>query len=107
MVAGKARTFDDTGGAASCVEDSTNGQQHSMRAKEPSRNEMANSTEQLLTATDAARKLGISRTTFYKILAPLKAKGVKTVKIRSLDRYVESTIDEVIRKASETERPLC
>ena len=67
---------------------------------------MTSTTEQLLTATDAARKLGISRTTFYKIIASLKAKGVKTVKIRSVDRYVESTIDEVIRKAAETKRSL-
>ena len=63
-------------------------------------------SENLLSPTNAARKLGVSRMTFYRIRAKLLAKGVKTVTVGNHVKYLESSLDALIRLAAETERPL-
>ncbi len=62
--------------------------------------------EQLLTPTDVTKKLRISRATFYRVRGQLIAKGVKMVMILGNPKYVESSIDRLICKAAEEERPL-
>ncbi len=64
-------------------------------------------SEQLLTPTDVYKKLRISRVKFYRIRARLISNGMKTVKIDGSVKYLESSIDAMIRKAAETEVPLC
>ncbi len=64
-------------------------------------------TEQLLTPTDVTKKLRISRSKFYRIRAKLIAGGMKRVVIGGNTKYLESSIDALLRKAAETEVPLC
>ena len=64
-------------------------------------------TEQLLTPTDVTRKLRISRSKFYNIRAKLIANGMKRVTIDGSVKYLESSIDALLRKAAETEVPVC
>ncbi len=64
-------------------------------------------TEQLLTPTDVTKKLRISRAKFYRIRAKLIASGMKRVVIGGSVKYLESSIDKLLRKAAETEVPLC
>ena len=58
-------------------------------------------SEQLLTPTDVARKLRVSRATFYRMRGGLIAKGVKTILVGSHVRYLESSLDVLIRQAAE------
>lgn len=64
-------------------------------------------TEQLLRPSEVYRKLRISKAKFYRILPRLVAKGIKRVKIDGNDKYLESSVDEMIRKAAETETAIC
>lgn len=63
--------------------------------------------EQLLTPTNVKDKLKISRSKFYRIKPRLIAAGMKTVSIDGSVKYLESSIDAMIRRAAETEVPLC
>ncbi|MBW8036663.1 MAG: hypothetical protein FVQ79_13825 [Planctomycetes bacterium] len=63
--------------------------------------------EQLLRPTEVHKKLRISRSKFYRIRARLIANGMKTIRIDGSVKYLESSIDAMIRKAAETEVPLC
>lgn len=62
----------------------------------------------LLTASEAARRLGMGRTTFYALASRLQAKGLRFVMIPSPSgktptrRYVAASIDRII---DETLRP--
>ncbi len=62
--------------------------------------------EQLLNPMDVAGKLKISRTTFYAIRPQLIARGLKTLKVGKNIKYLESSLDALIRKCVEEERPL-
>ena len=62
--------------------------------------------EQLLTPTDVAKKLRISRSKFYAIRARLMAAGMRKVVIDGCTKFTESSIDRLINKAAETENPL-
>ena len=68
---------------------------------------MQNRSEQLLRPSEVYRKLRISKSKFYRIQGRLVAGGMKRVRIDGNCKYLESSIDEMIRKAAETERPLC
>jgi len=67
---------------------------------------MLKTTEQLLRPSEVYRKLRISKTKFYRIRARLIAGGMKRVRIDGNVKYLESSIDEMIRRAAETETPL-
>ncbi len=62
--------------------------------------------EQLLTPTDVTKKLRISRAKFYRIRAQLVARGLKKVVIGSNTKYLESSLDRLILKCAEEDRPL-
>jgi predicted DNA-binding transcriptional regulator AlpA len=64
-------------------------------------------SEQLLTPTEVAKKLRISRTKFYRIRARLIANGMQRVTIDGSIKYLESSLDRMIRKAAEKEGELC
>jgi hypothetical protein len=64
---------------------------------------MTKTPEQLLTPIEVARKLSISRSKFYRIRGRLIANGVKWVIVDRNIKYLESSIDTLIRKAAETE----
>jgi predicted DNA-binding transcriptional regulator AlpA len=62
--------------------------------------------EQLLNPMEVAGKLRISRTTFYEIRPQLIAKGLKSLRIGQHIKYLESSLDKLIAKCAEEERPL-
>ncbi len=62
--------------------------------------------EQLLTPTDVARKLRISRAKFYAIRSRLMARGMKKIVIDGCTKFTESSIDALIQRAAEREEPL-
>lgn len=68
----------------------------------------------LLTATDAAGYLHLSRRQFYRLRPALIAAGMQLVEIPSatpgaapLTRYTRASLDRLIEKAARTGRPLC
>jgi hypothetical protein len=63
-------------------------------------------TEQLLTPMDAARKLAIGRTTFYKLRHRLIANGMEYVVIGGIVKYRQSSLDKLIAVAAEQKKPL-
>jgi predicted DNA-binding transcriptional regulator AlpA len=63
-------------------------------------------TEQLLTPQDAARKLAISRATFYRIRTRLLANGVQYVVVGGIVKYRQSSLDRLIADAAEQKKPL-
>jgi predicted DNA-binding transcriptional regulator AlpA len=63
-------------------------------------------SEQLLTPTDVTKKLRISRAKFYRIRGQLIANGVRTVTIGGNTKYLESTIDRLIIRCAEENRPM-
>ena len=63
-------------------------------------------TEQLLTPQDAAKKLAISRRTFYRLRCRLLANGVQYVVINGIVKYLESSIDKLIADCAEQKKPL-
>ena len=64
-------------------------------------------SERLLTPTDVKDKLRISRSKFYRIRGRLIANGMQTVKIDGSVKYLESSIDRMIRDAAAKEGGLC
>jgi hypothetical protein len=62
--------------------------------------------EQLLTPTDVTKKLRISRAKFYRIRGQLIAGGVKRVIIGGNTKYLESSLDRLILKCAEEDKPL-
>jgi predicted DNA-binding transcriptional regulator AlpA len=62
--------------------------------------------KQLLTTKQTAQRLGISRANFYRIRAKLIAKGLKTTRIGSSTKYLESSLDKLIDRAINADRPL-
>jgi predicted DNA-binding transcriptional regulator AlpA len=63
-------------------------------------------SEQLLTPTDVTKKLKISRAKFYRIRGQLIANGVKTVIIGGNVKYLESSLDRLILKCAEEDKPM-
>jgi len=62
--------------------------------------------EQLLSIREAAKRFGVSRSTFYEYQPKLIAKGLQRVVAGRLPRFVESSIDRVIKTAAEKDIPL-
>jgi predicted DNA-binding transcriptional regulator AlpA len=63
-------------------------------------------SKQLLKAKDVAARLSISMANFYRIRAKLIAKGLKTTRIGSSTKYLESSLDKLIDRAINADRPL-
>ena len=63
-------------------------------------------SKQLLKAKDVAARLSISMPTFYRVRAKLLAKGLKTTTIGSGTKYLESSLDKLIERAINADRPL-
>lgn len=61
---------------------------------------------QLLTTRQTAQRLGISMTTFYRVRAKLMAKGLKSTKVGSGTKYLESSLDKLIDRAINAGRPV-
>ena len=68
---------------------------------------MVNRSEKLLRPVEVAKKIGVSKATFYRIRAKLIARGVKTVVVGSSTKYLESSVDSLILKSANSEKPLC
>lgn len=68
---------------------------------------MPNTTEQLLRPKEVYTKLRISKSKFYRIQSKLIAAGMKRVRIDGNNKFLESSIDKMIRRAAETETPIC
>ncbi len=62
--------------------------------------------EQLMTPMDVARKLRISRATFYRFRGKLIAAGLKMIVVGEYKKYLESSLDRLIQKSAEEGRPL-
>ena len=78
------------------------GRKRSSREKKP----LKKMSERLLRPKDAAKKLGISRPTFYKLRSRLIAQGMKAVRVGRSPKYLESSIDALILRAAEKEQAL-
>jgi predicted DNA-binding transcriptional regulator AlpA len=63
-------------------------------------------SEKLLTPIQAARMLGVSRSKFYGIRHQLMARGMKRITVGKNHKYLESSIERLIRIASESGKPL-
>lgn len=69
--------------------------------------------ERLLSAKESASRLGISQAMFYRMLAKLRASGLKQVLLPSqrgnkpLKRYSASSLEAMIARAAEREAPIC
>jgi hypothetical protein len=63
--------------------------------------------ENLLTTSDILKKIRVSRATFYRFRGRLIANGLKTIKVGTYTKYLESSLDRLIQKCAEEGRPLC
>ena len=63
--------------------------------------------KQLLTTRQTAQQLGISMATFYRIRSRLLAKGLKYTKVGNGTKYLESSLDKLIDRAINADRPIC
>ena len=63
-------------------------------------------SKQLLTTKQTMQRLGVSPATFYRIRAKLMARGLKATKIGKRTKYLESSLDKIIARAINTDRPL-
>ena len=63
--------------------------------------------KQLLTTRQAAQRLGISLASFYRMRSTLIAKGLKHTKVGNGTRYLESSLDKLIDRAINADRPIC
>ena len=61
---------------------------------------------QLLTTRQAAEKLGVSLAAFYRIRTKLLAKGLKHTKVGRSTKYLESSLDKIIDRAINADRPV-
>ena len=61
---------------------------------------------QLLTTKQTAERLGISMPTFFRLRTKLLAKGLKCTKVGSSTKYLESSLDKLIDRAINADRPL-
>ena len=64
-------------------------------------------SESLLTTSDILKRIRVSRATFYRFRGRLIANGLKTVKVGTYTKYVESSLDALIRKCAADGKPLC
>lgn len=70
--------------------------------------------EELLTAGETARRLGVSRQTFWRLRGRLRASGLKVALIpstrdggRPAVRYQASSLQRLITKAAQREAAIC
>ena len=63
--------------------------------------------KQLLTTRQTAQRLGISLASFYRMRSALIAKGLKCTKVGNGTRYLESSLDKLIDRAINADRPIC
>jgi len=62
--------------------------------------------EQLINSEEAARRLGISAQQFRRWELKLRAAGLQRVQLGARRRYRAASLDRVIARAAENERPL-
>ena len=62
---------------------------------------------QLLTTRQVENRLGIGHTKFYELRAKLIAKGLKTARVGKRTKYLESSLDQIIDRAINTDMPIC
>jgi len=62
--------------------------------------------KQLLTPLQAAKRLGICRAKFYVLRPKLIAKGLKGTRVGKNMKYLESSLEELIQTAVDTDTPL-
>lgn len=63
-------------------------------------------TEQLLTPNDVAKKLAISRATFYRLRHRMLDKGLEYVVVGGIVKYLQSSLDILIVEAARQKKPL-
>ena len=63
-------------------------------------------SKQLLKAKDVAARLSISMPTFFRLRTKLLAKGLKSIKVGGGTKYLESSLDKIIDRAINADRPL-
>ena len=63
-------------------------------------------SEQLLSISEVAERLGISLRQLYRVLPCMVAKGLQPVRIGRQKRYREASLDRLIRNAAEKDTPL-
>jgi len=64
--------------------------------------------QQVLSPEQTAERLGISRARFYEMLPYLLVEwGLKRVKVRNSWKYLESSVDKMLIRASNCETPIC
>ena len=62
--------------------------------------------KQLLTSLQVANRLNISRAKFYVLRPKLVAKGLKGTRVGKNMKYLESSLEELIQTAVDTDTPL-
>ena len=63
-------------------------------------------SKQLLKAKDVAKRLNISMSNFYRVRTRLIAKGLKFTTVGSGTRYLESSLEKIIDRAINADRPV-
>ena len=63
-------------------------------------------SKQLLTTKQTAQRLGVSMAAFYRIRSKLLAKGLKHTKVGRSTKYLESSLDKIIDRAINADRPV-
>ena len=63
-------------------------------------------SERLLTISETARRLGMSRTHLYRVMPQLYARGLQRVAIGGRTRVREVSLDLLIKESAEHEQPL-
>ncbi len=63
--------------------------------------------ERLLTMGELLDVLRIDRSTFYRRVDGLKASGLQETRIGGKRLFRQSSVDKLIQKACEQERPIC
>ncbi len=63
-------------------------------------------SEAYLTIDELAAKLKVGKTKLYAVLPSLMARGLKKTIVGRRARYLESSLDAVLKKAAETETPI-
>ena len=62
--------------------------------------------ERLLSIEEVSGRLGVSRSTFYEYQPTLIAKGLQRVRAGRLPKFVESSVEKLIKTAAEKDIPL-
>lgn len=63
-------------------------------------------SERLLGPAEVARRLGMSRTHFYRVAAALESRGLQRVQVGGRARYRAASLDRLIRQAADRNEAL-